>query len=137
VYSKGMRKMALKILIVDDSGVMRAMIKKTLLMTEIPIDEIFEASDGRQGLEILNRQWVDLVIADINMPVMNGEEMISHMKERIEFADIPIIVVSTEGSETRIDRLQEKGLKFIRKPFSPEKISDTVNALIHSGESHE
>jgi two-component system, chemotaxis family, chemotaxis protein CheY len=132
-----MLKMALKILIVDDSGVMRAMIKKTLFMTEIPIDEIFEASDGRQGLETLNGQWIDLVIADINMPVMNGEEMIRQMKERIEFADIPIIVISTEGSETRIDRLLEKGLRFIRKPFSPEMISDAVNTLVQSGANHE
>ena len=129
--------MALNILIVDDSGVMRAMIKKTLGMTGIPIGEIFQAENGQKGLEELGKQWVDLVIADINMPVMNGEEMIRHMKDTQEFADIPIIVVSTEGSETRIDRLEEKGVKFIRKPFSPEIVSDTINQLFKLGADHE
>ena len=129
--------MAINILIVDDSGVMRAMIKKTLGMSGIPIGEIYQAENGQIGLEELGKQWVDLVIADINMPVMNGEEMIRHMKENVEFADIPIIVVSTEGSETRIDRLEQKGVKFIRKPFSPEMISETVNQLIQLGAGNE
>ena len=129
--------MALNILIVDDSGVMRAMIKKTLGMSGIPIGEIIQAENGQKGLEELGKQWVDLVIADINMPVMNGEEMIRQMKESREFADIPIIVVSTEGSETRIDRLEQKGVKFIRKPFSPEIVSETINQLIQLGGGHE
>ena len=109
--------MALNILIVDDSSVMRSMIKKTLGMTDIPIGDIHEAENGKQGLDMLGHQWMDLVIADINMPVMNGEEMIQHMKDNLEFADIPIIVISTEGSETRIERLEKKGVRFIRKPF--------------------
>jgi two-component system, chemotaxis family, chemotaxis protein CheY len=129
--------MALNILIVDDSAVMRAMIKKTLKMTEIPLGDIYEAGDGRQGLDELGRQWVDLVIADINMPVMNGEEMIHNMKENVEFADIPIIVISTEGSETRIERLEKRGVRFIRKPFSPELINTAISELIQLGGGHE
>ena len=118
--------MALNVLIVDDSGVMRAMILKTLRMTGLPLGEIFQAGNGQEGLEALNANWIDLVIADINMPVMNGEEMIDRMKERHETQDIPTVVVSTEGSETRIERLQGKGVRFVHKPFSPEIIRDTI-----------
>jgi two-component system chemotaxis response regulator CheY len=118
--------MALNVLIVDDSGVMRAMILKTLRMTGLPLGEIFQAGNGQEGLEALNANWIDLVIADINMPVMNGEEMIDRMKEKTETQDIPTVVVSTEGSETRIERLQDKGVRFVHKPFSPETIRDTI-----------
>ena len=129
--------MALNVLIVDDSGVMRAMIKKTLRMTDIEFGEIYEAADGQQGLDQLKNQWIDLVLADINMPVMNGEKMITHMKEDLELKDIPVVVISTEGSETRIERLKQKGVRFIRKPFEPEIISNVINDLIQTGEGNE
>ncbi|MBA3028530.1 MAG: response regulator [Desulfobacteraceae bacterium] len=129
--------MALNVLIVDDSGVMRAMIKKTLQMTDIEFGDVLEAKDGQQGLEILKSQWIDLVLADINMPVMNGEEMINQMKADLALKDIPVVVISTEGSETRIERLKEKGVKFIRKPFTPEIISEVINDLIGTGAGNE
>ena len=129
--------MALNVLIVDDSGVMRAMIKKTLQMTDIEFGEFHEAGDGQQGMDKLKEQWIDLVLADINMPVMNGEEMINHMKDDLELKDIPVVVISTEGSETRIDRLKQKGVKFIRKPFEPEIISEAISELIQIGEGNE
>ena len=91
--------MAINILIVDDSAVMRAMILKSLRMTGLDIGETFQAGNGQEGLEALNDNWIDVVIADINMPVMNGEEMIDHMRENPATADIPIVVISTEGSE--------------------------------------
>ncbi|MBU4052730.1 MAG: response regulator [Proteobacteria bacterium] len=129
--------MALNVLIVDDSGVMRAMIKKTLQMTDIEFGDVLEAKDGQQGLEILKSQWIDLVLADINMPVMNGEEMINQMKADLALKDVPVVVISTEGSETRIERLKEKGVKFIRKPFTPEIISEVINDLIGTGAGNE
>ena len=103
-------------------------------MTDLEFGELHEAADGQQGLEKLKSEWVDLVLADINMPVMNGEEMINQMKEDLELKDIPIVVISTEGSETRIERLKQKGVEFIRKPFSPEIISDVISQLIELGE---
>ncbi len=121
--------MALNILIVDDSSVMRSMIQKTLKIAQIPTGEIVQAGDGKEGLEKLKNHWVDLVLVDINMPVMNGEEMIGHMKADPEMRDIPIIVVSTEGSVTRIERLKRLGIHFIQKPFSPELLRDSVVIL--------
>ncbi len=129
--------MALNILIVDDSSVMRSMIKKTLKIAQIPTGEIVQAANGKEGLEKLNNHWVDLVLADINMPVMNGEQMIGQMKADPEMRDIPIIVVSTEGSATRIERLKRMGVLFIQKPFSPELLRDSVVTLTGIKIDHE
>ena len=122
--------MAVNVLVVDDSGVMRAMIIKTIRLSGLQVGEIHQAADGQEGLEVLNQHWIDLVIADINMPVMNGEEMIDHMLKTPDFKDIPIVVISTEGSRTRIERLQNKGARFIHKPFTPEIIRDTVKEFL-------
>jgi two-component system chemotaxis response regulator CheY len=125
--------MAINILIVDDSGVMRSMIAKTIRLSGLELGEIHQAGNGREGLDVLNQNWIDLVIADINMPVMNGEEMIDRILENPDLRDIPIVVVSTEGSKTRVERLQKKGIRFIHKPFTPEAIRDTVKNFL--GES--
>ena len=122
--------MAVNVLIVDDIAAMRSMILKTLNLSGLQLGEIHQAANGREGLETLERQWIDLVIADINMPVMTGEEMIEHMQSSPNLKTIPTIVVSTEGSQTRIDRLQGKGVRFIHKPFSPEMVRDTVKDLL-------
>ena len=129
--------MAVNVLIVDDSAVMRSMILKTLNLSGLQLGEIHQAANGREGLETLERQWIDLVIADINMPVMTGEEMIEHMQSNPNLKTIPTIVISTEGSQTRIDRLQGKGVRFIHKPFSPEMIRDTVKDVLGSEVFHE
>ncbi len=121
--------MAMNILIVDDSSVMRAMIQKTLRMTGLPLGEIHQAGNGKEGLAILEDHWIDLVIADINMPVMNGEEMIDRIQANPATENTPIVVVSTEGSQTRIERLTHKGVRFIHKPFTPETIRDTICSL--------
>jgi len=125
--------MSLNVLVIDDSSVMRSMIIKTLNLCGIPIGEIYEAANGEEGLTELENNWIDLALVDINMPVMNGEEMIKRVRQNSEIADLPIIVVSTESSETRIDELLAMGVKFIHKPFTPESlreiIIDTVGGL--------
>ncbi len=122
--------MSINVLVVDDSSVMRTMIIKTIQMSGLPVGRILQASNGREGLEQLNQNWIDLVIADINMPVMNGEDMIDQMREKTETKDIPILVISTEGSKTRIERLKNKVKGFIRKPFTPEIIRDTIIEIL-------
>jgi len=122
--------MAINVLVVDDSGVMRTMIIKSMKMSGLPLGEIHQAGNGEEGLAALSDCWIDLVIVDINMPVMNGEQMIDKMKENTEFTDLPIVVISTEGSQARLERLQEKGAAFIHKPFTPEKIRDTVKLVM-------
>ena len=129
--------MSVNILIVDDSAVMRAMIRKTIELSGLRLGEIHLAADGREGLAALEKNWIDLVIADINMPVMNGEEMIDCMQAAPALKSIPTIVVSTEGSRPRIDRLERSGVRFIHKPFTPEMIRDMVKSVLGGEVFHE
>lgn len=122
--------MALNILVVDDSSVMRSIIIKTLKLSGVPLGEIYQAGNGVEGLKMLNENWVDIALVDINMPQMNGEQMIDKIRENPELEDLKIIVVSTESSETRIENLIEKGANFIHKPFTPESLGQTIiNAI--------
>lgn len=128
--------MAVNVLIVDDSGVMRSMIRKAIELSGLALGEVHQAENGREGLRVLDSSWIDLVLVDINMPVMNGEEMIAAMHAREDFRSIPTVVVSTEGSRTRIARLEKAGVRFIHKPFSPEKLRDTLKDLLGSEVFH-
>lgn len=121
--------MSLNILVVDDSAVVRSMIVKILKLTGLPMGQVHQASNGQEGLEVLGREWIDLALVDINMPVMNGEEMIEQVRQKPELENLPIIVVSTEGSQTRIDRLLAKGVHFIHKPFTPEVVRQVVQEV--------
>ena len=119
--------MSLNVLIVDDSETVRAIIGKTLKLANVPLKEVFQASNGQEALEVLKAQWVDLVLTDINMPVMNGVELVNHMNEDETMKGIPVVVVSTDGSATRIEELKAKGIRgYIRKPFTPEQIKEII-----------
>ena len=118
--------MEFNVLVVDDSSVMRAMIIKTLNMSGIPVGDIYQAGNGQEALEVLQENWVDLALVDINMPVMNGEELIERVREEDETRDLAIVVVSTESSETRIQRILGKGARFVHKPFTPEILRKTI-----------
>jgi two-component system chemotaxis response regulator CheY len=118
--------MALNVLVVDDSKVMRAMVIKTLRLSRLPLGEVFEANNGQEALKVLDGNRVDLALVDINMPVMNGEEMINRLRQNPATADLPVIVVSTEGSETRKELLMQKGAGFVHKPFTPETLRDVI-----------
>lgn len=123
--------MALNILIVDDSEIVRAVIVKSLDLANVPVTEIFQASNGKAALEILGANWVDLVFADINMPIMNGVEMVERMSEDGMLKTIPVVIVSTEGSATRVDGLKAKGVRaYVRKPFKPEEIRAVIEQVI-------
>jgi two-component system chemotaxis response regulator CheY len=121
--------------VVDDSAVMRSMIVKTLRAAALPLGQVWQASNGQEGLKALEQDWVDLIFADINMPVMNGEEMIERIRAVEAWRDLPIIIISTEGSQTRIDRLLTKETRFIHKPFTPETVRDVVTQM--TGVCHE
>ncbi len=119
--------MAYNILVVDDSAVVRAVIKKTLTLAGIDVGQIFNAENGQIGLDIAASEWIDLIFADINMPIMGGIEMVERLSEEGLLSTIPIIIVSTEGSVTRIAELKKKGVAaYVRKPFTPESIREVV-----------
>ena len=123
--------MAYNVLIVDDSVTIRAVIVKTLKMTGLSLNEIYQAENGKVALEILECNWVDIVFADINMPVMNGIEMVDKMAESGQIKTTPVVIVSTEGSQTRIEELISKGVRaFVRKPISPELLKSTIDQVL-------
>lgn len=120
----------MNILVVDDSAAMRKMIAKTLHLSGIAISRIFEAAHGGEALTALEENWIDLALVDINMPIMDGETLIHNIRENDDWRHLPIIVVSTESSETRIDQLRRRGVEFIHKPFAPETVAETVANLM-------
>jgi two-component system chemotaxis response regulator CheY len=123
--------MALNILVVDDSKTVRAVIVKTLALARVPVGDVFQASNGQEALDIMKGHWIDLVFSDINMPVMDGVEMIERMQQDEVLRAIPVIVVSTEGSATRIEQLKAQGVRaYIRKPFTPEMVRGVVDEVI-------
>jgi two-component system chemotaxis response regulator CheY len=123
--------MSFNILIVDDSRTIRSVIRKTLLIAGVPTGELYEASNGREGLQIMKDNWVDLCFADINMPVMNGIEMIEQMLADQMLEKLPVVIVSTEGSKTRIEELFRKGVRaYLRKPITPEIIRNVVKEVL-------
>jgi two-component system chemotaxis response regulator CheY len=118
--------MAFNVLVVDDSAVMRTMVIRTLRMSGVPLAGVLEAGNGEDGLRLLQEQWIDLLLLDINMPVMNGEEMLRRVRANPDTRDIKVIVVSTEGSETRLASLAELGASIVHKPFAPETLRATI-----------
>ena len=122
--------MAFNVLVVDDSAVMRKMIIRSLKLSGLPLGEVHEAGNGQEGLRVLDGHWIDLALVDLNMPVLNGEEMIARVRARPEMADLPIVVVSTDGSETRHERLRGSVAGFVHKPFAPETLRDTITGVL-------
>ena len=121
--------MSLNVLVVDDSAVMRSMIIKVLRLCGVPLSEIYEAANGEEGLRAINEHWIDLALVDINMPIMTGDEMIDRVRRGPDTKDLPVIVVSTESSESRIEMLKRQGAGFVHKPFSPEILRETITGL--------
>lgn len=123
--------MSFNVLIVDDSRSMRAVIKKTISMSGFKMDQCLEAGNGREALDILVKAWVDVIISDINMPEMNGLELLEELKKDSLLKAIPAIVISTEGSEKRIQDAYDLGARgFIKKPFLPEEIKKVLYEVI-------
>jgi two-component system, chemotaxis family, chemotaxis protein CheY len=123
--------MSYNILIVDDSRTTRTVISKTLKLAGVSINHLHEAENGKVALKILEDNWVDLVLADINMPEMDGVEMVDRMARDGLLKTIPVVIVSTEGSQTRIEEMRAKGVKaYVRKPFTPELIKNLVEDIL-------
>ena len=118
--------MALDVLVVDDSAMTRKMITKALRLAGIPIRSIVEAVDGVDGWEKAQEFEIGLAILDINMPRMNGIELLDQFRAHAETKDLPILVVSTEGSEVRIDHVRKQRAGFVRKPFTAEALVEAI-----------
>jgi two-component system chemotaxis response regulator CheY len=119
--------MAFNVLIVDDSHSMRTVLKKIVALTGLETRQILEADNGRMALDVLGANWVDVVILDINMPEMDGLELLKRMSQDTLMKNIPVVMISATAGEDNIKIAFELGAKgFIRKPFVPEELRKTL-----------
>lgn len=119
--------MSCNLLIVDDSPILRSAIKKVVKLAGLEEDRIFEAGNGKEALELMSTVWVDLVLLDLNMPVMNGEEFAVELRKQDDIKDAAVVVVSTESNQDRLDRMKELGaIELLRKPFEPEDLRKII-----------
>lgn len=125
--------MPLNVLIVDDSPAMRSFIRRALQMSGLEITQCLEASQGAEALSILRKNWIDIVLTDINMPEMNGEQLMRNVESDELLRSIPVIVVSTDASDQRIRQMYELGAKsYVRKPFAPETIRTEIERILET-----
>ena len=125
--------MSYTLLIVDDSTTIRTVLKQTFEMTRLDIDHVFQASNGVEALELIEKEWVDIIFCDINMPEMNGIEFLQKINTHPEYKEIPVVIVSTEGSKTRIKELKKMGVAgYLRKPCRPEELRDMIYECLGS-----
>lgn len=123
--------MAFNILLVDDSVTVRSVISKALHLACVDINLLYQAANGQEALEILEAEWIDIVLCDISMPVMDGETLVRKMGENGMINSIPVVIVSSAGSEPRIQRLRDLGVRdYIQKPFTPERIREVVDSVM-------
>lgn len=125
--------MSLRILIVDDSPAMRAHIRRTLASSGLPVETVGEAGDGKQGLAQLREGKFNLILSDLNMPVMSGDEFVKEVKSDRAFREIPIIMVTTDSSTERVVKMGQLGCDgYVCKPFTGETIKQKVLQIMGS-----
>ena len=119
--------MAIRALIVDDSSVMRKIVERSLRQAGINLGEVFQAGNGAEALGVLKASPVDLILCDINMPVMDGLEFIKQLPEVENAKGVPVVMITTEGSEAHVVQALSAGARgYIRKPFTPEQVKEHV-----------
>jgi two-component system chemotaxis response regulator CheY len=118
-------------LIIDDSSVMRKIVERSLRQAGIDLAEVREAGNGAEALQALQASGVDLILCDINMPVMDGIEFLRQMQGEPNAKGVPVVMITTEGSESHVVQALSIGARgYIRKPFTPEQVKEHVLPLL-------
>lgn len=129
--------MAFNILVTDDSETMRAVIKKSVNMSGVPVGEFHEAANGKEALAVLESAWIDVILSDINMPEMGGMELLKKISEDEELKKIPLIFITTEASEARKEEARKLGVAgYVKKPFQPETIKAVLYEVLEKAYAH-
>ena len=123
--------MSYNVLIVDDSRSMRKVILKSLRLFGFQLGECFEASNGQEALDILEDKWVDLILSDVHMPVMDGIGLMRALREKDICANTPMVFVTTEANEDTLKQLMDLGASvYLRKPFRPEEMKALLSRIM-------
>jgi two-component system, chemotaxis family, chemotaxis protein CheY len=122
----------IRTLIVDDSSVMRKIVERTLRQAGLSLMAVYEAGSGTEGLELLKAKQVDLILSDINMPVMDGLEFLRQIRAQNLAPGVPVVMITTESSEEHVKQAILAGAQgYIRKPFTAEQVKERVLPLVH------
>src|SRR5579883_1338518 len=113
--------MPFSVLIVDDCRAMHTVLRRILAISGFEVSACYFAFDGEEALGVMGRHSVDLVISDINMPRLDGEGLLGRLSEDGTLSRIPVVVVTSDATESRTNRLMQLGAKaYLTKPFLPE-----------------
>lgn len=116
-----------QVLIVDDSSVMRKIVERSLRQAGIELEKVFEAGNGAEALVVLRDSKVDLILCDINMPVMDGLEFVKQLPTVENAKGVPVVMITTEGSEGHVVRALSAGAKgYLRKPFTADQVKEHI-----------
>jgi len=122
---------SVRALIVDDSSVMRKIVERSLRQAGIEMSEVYQAGNGAEGMAVLQEHQVDLILCDINMPVMDGLEFIKQLPGIPNAKGVPVVMITTEGSEAHVVEALSCGARgYIRKPFTPEQVKEHVMPVL-------
>jgi two-component system, chemotaxis family, chemotaxis protein CheY len=123
--------MPVRVLIVDDSSVMRKIVDRSLRQAGIEISQLFEAGNGAEALGVIQDNKVDLILCDINMPVMDGLEFIKQLTAVDNAKGVPVVMITTEGSEAHVVQALASGARgYIRKPFTADQVKEHVIPIL-------
>jgi two-component system chemotaxis response regulator CheY len=120
----------LDVLIVDDSAAIRKILQRVLRQTDLPLGEIHEAGDGTEAVEILKKRGFGLVLSDINMPQMDGLQLLAKVKEMEHMKNVPVIMITTEGGQGKVmEAVQLGAAGYVRKPFTADQIKEKLTGI--------
>ena len=123
--------MPFSVMIVDDSPVMRGFIRRVLTLSGFEVGEYLEASNGEEALARLEGHSVDVILTDINMPKMNGEELLRRLETDARLRSVPTLVISTDATKARILKMLSLGAEgYMTKPFSPEALREELERVL-------
>jgi two-component system chemotaxis response regulator CheY len=119
------------VLVVDDSAAIRKILTRVLRQTGMAIQTIHEAGDGQEALAVLAQHRVDLVLSDINMPKMDGLQLLASLKASPQWKNIPVVMITTEGGETKVAEAVKLGAAgYVRKPFTADQIKEKLVGIL-------
>ena len=120
-----------KVLIIDDSAVMRKIIQRNIQQSGLLVDEFVEAADGREGLEKVTTNNIDLILCDWNMPNMTGIEFVKALRGSGQKGNVPIVMVTTEGGDAKIEEAKKSGANgYLTKPFTPDQLKSKLGNFL-------
>jgi two-component system chemotaxis response regulator CheY len=119
------------VLVVDDSAAIRKILNRVLRQTGMAIGTVHEAGDGQEALDLLRAHKIDLVLTDINMPKMDGLQLLGAIKASPQWNGIPVMMITTEGGETKVGEAVRLGAAgYVRKPFTADQIKEKLAGIV-------